>query len=52
MHSLPGAAEGDTCRVGLFSQGFLPDDLFAHPQHEASQKALPDLIVQLRPLPT
>jgi len=32
----------------LFSQGFLPDDVFAHPRHEAAQKALPDLIVQLR----
>ncbi len=32
----------------LFSPGFLPDDVFAHPRHEAAQKALPDLIVQLR----
>ena len=32
----------------LFSQGFPPDDVFAHPRHEAAQKALPDLIVQLR----
>ena len=32
----------------LFSQGFLPDDVFAHPRHEAAQKALPDLIVHLR----
>ena len=32
----------------LFSQGFLPDDVFTHPRHEAAQKALPDLIVQLR----
>ena len=38
----------DTCRVRLFSPGFLPDDVFAHPRHEAAQKALPDLIVQLR----
>jgi hypothetical protein len=34
--------------VRLFSQGFPPDDVFAHPRHEAAQKALPDLIVQLR----
>jgi hypothetical protein len=34
--------------VRLFSPGFLPDDVFAHPRHEAAQKALPDLIVQLR----
>ena len=32
----------------LFSQGFPPDDVFAHPRHEAAQKTLPDLIVQLR----
>ena len=32
----------------LFSPGFPPDDVFAHPRHEAAQKALPDLIVQLR----
>lgn len=32
----------------LFSPGFPPDDVFAHPQHEAAQKALPDLILQLR----
>ncbi len=32
----------------LFSEGFLPDNLFAHPRHEAAQKALADLIVQLR----
>ena len=32
----------------LFSPGFLPDDVFAHPRHEAAQKALRDLIVQLR----
>lgn len=32
----------------LFSPGFLPDDVFAHPRHEATQEALPDLIVQLR----
>ncbi len=32
----------------LFSPGFLPDDVLAHPRHEAAQKALPDLIVQLR----
>jgi hypothetical protein len=34
----------DACRVKLFSP---PDDVFAHPRHEAAQKALPDLIVQL-----
>jgi hypothetical protein len=34
--------------VRLFSQGFLPDDVFTHPRHEAAQKALPDLIMQLR----
>jgi hypothetical protein len=33
--------------VRLFGQGFPPDDVFAHPRHEAAQKALPDLIVQL-----
>jgi len=32
----------------LFSPGFLPDDVFAHPRREAAQKALPDLILQLR----
>ncbi|HUY45101.1 MAG TPA: hypothetical protein VMV92_05175 [Streptosporangiaceae bacterium] len=32
----------------LFSQGFPPDDVFVHPRHEAAQKALPDLILQLR----
>jgi hypothetical protein len=33
----------------LASQGFLPDDVFAHPRHEAAHKALPDpIIVQLR----
>ena len=32
----------------LFSPGFPPDDVFAHPRHESAQKALPDLIVQLR----
>ena len=32
----------------LFSPRFLPDDVFAHPRHEAAQKALPDLMVQLR----
>jgi hypothetical protein len=47
MHS-PGSGGRDTCRVRLFSQGFPPDDVFAHPRHEAAQKALPDLIVQLR----
>ena len=31
----------------LSIQGF-PDEVFAHPRHEAAQKALPDLIVQLR----
>jgi hypothetical protein len=34
--------------VRLFSEGFLPEDVFAHPRHEAAQKALPELIVQLR----
>jgi hypothetical protein len=34
--------------VRLLSEGFLPDDVFAHPRHEAAQKALPDLIAQLR----
>jgi hypothetical protein len=34
--------------VRLFSQGFPPDDVFAHLRHKAAQKALPDLIVQLR----
>jgi len=34
--------------VRLFSPGFPPDDVFAHPRHEAAQKALPDVIVQLR----
>lgn len=32
----------------LFSDGFAPDDVFVHPRHETAQKALPDLIVQLR----
>ena len=32
----------------LFGQGFPPDDVFAHRRHEAAQKALPDLVVQLR----
>lgn len=32
----------------LSSQGFPPDDVFVHPRHEAAQKALPDLILQLR----
>jgi hypothetical protein len=32
----------------LFSPGFLPEDVFVHPRHEAAQKVLPDLIVQLR----
>lgn len=48
MRSLPGVAGSDTCRVRLFSPGFLPDDVFTHPRHEAAQKALPDLILQLR----
>jgi len=34
--------------VRLFSPGFPPDDVFAHPRHEAAQRALPDLILQLR----
>jgi len=34
--------------VRLFSPGFPPDDVFTHPRHEAAQKALPDLIGQLR----
>jgi hypothetical protein len=34
--------------VRLFSPGFPPDDVFAHPRHESAQKTLPDLIVQLR----
>ena len=32
----------------LFSQEFPPDDVFVHPRHVAAQKALPDLILQLR----
>jgi hypothetical protein len=32
----------------LFSEGFLPDDVFVHPRHQAAQKALPDLVSQLR----
>ena len=32
----------------MFSPGFPPDDVFVHPRHEAAQKALPDLIGQLR----
>ena len=32
----------------LSMEGFPPDEVFAHPRHEAAQKALPDLIVQLR----
>ena len=42
------SARSDTARVRLFSQGFSPEDVFTHPQHEAAQKALPDLILQLR----
>lgn len=38
----------DTDRVRLFSQGFPPEEVFIHPRHEAAQKALPDLIRQLR----
>jgi hypothetical protein len=34
--------------VRLFSQGFPPDDVFVHPRHEAAQKGLPELILQLR----
>lgn len=32
----------------LGSPGFLPDDVFLHPRHEAAQKVLPELILQLR----
>ncbi len=32
----------------LLSEGFPPEEVFTHPRHEAAQKALPDLIVQLR----
>lgn len=32
----------------LFSQEFPPEDVFTHPRHEAAQKALLDLILQLR----
>jgi hypothetical protein len=34
--------------VRLFGQGFPPEDVFTHPRHDAAQKALPDLILQLR----
>jgi hypothetical protein len=32
----------------LSDPSLLPDDVFTHPRHEAAQKALPDLIMQLR----
>lgn len=43
-----GNGGGDTCGVRLFGQGFPPDDVFVHPRHQATQKALPELILQLR----
>jgi hypothetical protein len=43
-----GNGGSHTGEVKLFSPGFLPDDVFVHPRHEAAQKALPELILQLR----
>ena len=48
IHSLHGVGGSDTSCVRLFSQGFQPEDVFTHPRHESAQKALPDLILQLR----
>jgi hypothetical protein len=48
IQSLPGLSESHTGRVRLSDPSFPPDDVFTHPRHEAAQKALPDLIVQLR----
>jgi hypothetical protein len=39
---------GDTDRVRLFDDTISPDEVFRHPQHEAAQQSLAELIVQLR----
>lgn len=43
-----GGGGSDTSSVKLSIPGFEPDEVFVHPRHEAAQKALPELIVQLR----
>lgn len=48
IQSLSRVGWSDTTRVRLSGYGVPSGEVFAHPRHEAAQKALPELIAQLR----